>query len=139
MNAIDTNVLIYACDQRHAEKHLRSMSLLRDLDGAVMLWQVAVEFIAATRRLETQGFTRVNAWDRLDELLVRFPLVLPSVSVLAAAKPLHLEQGVAFWDAMIYAACVESGITTLYSEDVPGLSIPELRIINPFAEGKISS
>jgi predicted nucleic acid-binding protein len=34
---------------------------------------------------------------------------------------------------MILAACIESGIGVLYSEDIPGLdSLGPLRIVNPF-------
>ena len=48
------------------------------------------------------------------------PLVLPSDAVLVRAKELHLTRGASFWDALILAACVDSGVEILYSEDVPG-------------------
>jgi len=34
---------------------------------------------------------------------------------------------------MLFAACLEAGVTRLYSEDVPGAAIPNLEIVNPFA------
>jgi predicted nucleic acid-binding protein len=53
--------------------------------------------------------------------------------VLERARNLHLEQQWAFWDAMLVAACLESGVTRLYSEDLPGkTSIESLEIVSPF-------
>jgi predicted nucleic acid-binding protein len=35
---------------------------------------------------------------------------------------------------MLVAACLESGVATLYSEDLPGQATLEwLRVVNPFA------
>ncbi len=40
---------------------------------------------------------------------------------------------VSFWDSLIIAAALESGCTTLYSEDMQnGLKIDCLTIVNPF-------
>jgi predicted nucleic acid-binding protein len=47
---------------------------------------------------------------------------------------LHVEQQYSFWNAMLVAACLEAGVTRLYSEDLPGRRPPTpLEIINPFA------
>ena len=53
--------------------------------------------------------------------------------MLAAGRDFHLARGVSFWDSMLYAACLDTGVTRLYSEDVPGSAIPGLEIVNPFA------
>ena len=38
-----------------------------------------------------------------------------------------------YWDALIVAACLESGVHTLYSEDVPGRDqFGPLKVLNPF-------
>lgn len=39
---------------------------------------------------------------------------------------------VAFWDAMIYAACLEAGVERIYSEDLPGCPVTGLEVVNPF-------
>jgi len=109
------------------------MRLLRTMPDGVMLWQVAAEFIAASRKLEAQGFRSSDAWGRLGDLLARFPLARPSQRTLEIAQPLHVEQGLAFWDAMIIASCIEVGVTTLYSEDVPGAKVEGVHVLNPFA------
>jgi predicted nucleic acid-binding protein len=36
------------------------------------------------------------------------------------AKQLRLTRGASLWDALILAACVEAGVATFYSEDLPG-------------------
>jgi predicted nucleic acid-binding protein len=60
-------------------------------------------------------------------------LVLPTDANLVRAKALHLARGVSFWDALILAACVEAGVETFYSEDLPGFDDFEgLKIVNPF-------
>jgi predicted nucleic acid-binding protein len=134
MIALDTNVLIYACDKSDARKQSVSLGLISDKKDTVLLWQVACEFIAASRKLAPQGFTVQHAWARLSEFLDLFPLVLPSQQMLGRAGELHLAHGWSFWDAMIVAGCQECGADRLYSEDIPGGRIPiELEIINPFA------
>jgi len=99
----------------------------------VLLWQVAAEFVAATRKLAPQGFTPSHAWARLKEFMDVLPLIVPSPKVFDHARTLHLNQGISFWDAMIIGACLACGIQKLYSEDLPGRIVePGLQIINPF-------
>src|SRR5437870_4984006 len=105
MNAVDTNVLVYACDLRDPAKQNRAIELIGDLPDGVILWQVACEFIAAARRLELQGFSAEAAWRQLERVFRILPLVLPNPSVLVGARAMHLSGNIAFWDAMIYAAC----------------------------------
>ena len=133
MIALDTNVLIYACDRSDPDRQQTATQLIeRTIDG-VLLWQVACEFVAASRKLSGQGFTGSDAWSRLAEFQALFPLVLPSVGAFQRARQLHVSSGVSFWDAMILAACAEAGVEILYSEDVPGLTPGDVKVINPFA------
>ena len=132
MIAFDTNVLIYACDRSSPERQQSAAQLIERTTDGVLLWQVACEFVAASRKLSGQGFNAVNAWSRLSEFQALFPLVLPSASALQRGRALHLSHSVAFWDAMILAACTEAGVEILYSEDVPGLALGGLKVINPF-------
>ena len=134
MNAVDTNVLIYACDRSEPVKQRIAKQVISDTCGGLLLWQVACEFIAVSRKLTDQGFTPEHAWSRLSRLTGIYRLVLPTPTVIDRARVLHVEQQWSFWDALIVAACLESGVTRLYSEDLPGRSPPEpLEIINPFA------
>lgn len=134
MIAIDTNVLIYACDLRVPRLQQRAFEIIANAKDGILLWQVACEFIAATRKLANQGFTEAHAWDRLKEYMDLFPLVLPTQDTLRRASHLHLVNKLAYWDAMIVAACLETGITRLYSQDIPGSSVAQIEIVNPFAD-----
>lgn len=101
--------------------------------SGVLPWQVACEFIAASRKLERQASTGADAWARLADFMGVFRLVFPDESsVLDRARHLHLDRKVAFWDAMIIAACVDADVRLLYSEDLPGGDIEGLSIKNPF-------
>lgn len=91
------------------------------------------ESLAASRKLDKQGFTPAHAWNRLGEFRDLLPLVMPTDGNLARAKELHLTRGASLWDALILAACVEVGVETLYSEDLPGFEDFEgVHVINPF-------
>jgi predicted nucleic acid-binding protein len=133
MIAVDTNVLIYACDQADPQRQKVALDLITNGQDGVLLWQVACEFLSASRKLSKRGFTATDAWNRLAEFQDLLPLVLPTDGNLVRAKALHLARGASLWDALILAACVEAGVETFYSEDLPGFDDFEgLKIVNPF-------
>jgi len=55
MIAVDTNVLIYACDQSDPRRQTIALDLIAASTDGVLLWQVACEFLAASRKLSKQG------------------------------------------------------------------------------------
>jgi predicted nucleic acid-binding protein len=133
MIALDTNILIYACDRADPKRQQIAIDLIANNSNGALLWQVACEFIAASRKLSAQGFTVSDAWNRLAEFLTLFRLLLPTAGVLERGQNLHAQHGVSFWDALILAACAEAGVEILYSEDVPGLPTPSaVKVVNPF-------
>ncbi len=133
MTAFDTNVLLYACDRADPRRQQIAINLIANIQDGVLLWQVACEFVAASRKLSAQGFTASDAWKRLAEFLDLFPLLLPTADVLKNGEHLHVGMGVSFWDALVLAACTEARVTLFYSEDLPGgSSIGPLQIVNPF-------
>ena len=102
------------------------------MSNPVLLWQVGCEFIAASRKLADQGFTQQAAWAQLSMLVNAWGVAIPRTTMLSRAQSLHMREQVSFWDALLFAACLEAGVQRLYSEDVPGQTIPGLEIINPF-------
>jgi predicted nucleic acid-binding protein len=90
MIAIDTNVLIYACDQSDPRRQRIALELIAASAEGVLLWQVACEFLAASRKLSKQGFTATQAWNRLAEFQDLLPVVLPSAANLTHARELHV-------------------------------------------------
>jgi len=110
-----------------------ALDLITNARDGVLLWQVACEFLTASRKLDKQGFTPAHAWNRLGEFRDLLALVLPTDGNLTRAKELHLIRGASLWDALILAACVEAGVEILYSEDLPGFEDFEgVHVINPF-------
>ena len=133
MIALDTNVLIYACDKADPARQATALEPISNARDGVIPWQVACEFIAASRKLERQGFTATDAWARLGDFLAVCRLLIPAGSgVFDRARGLHLTRNVAFWDAMILASCLDAGVKVLYSEDLPGGDVEGLSVVNPF-------
>ena len=133
MNAVDTNVLFYAHDPREPAKQAMAVSLIESLGDGVLLWQVACEFLAASVKLEPYGFPRNRAWEELRDLRRVWATVLPSWPVIDRAENLLTRYSLSYWDAMIVGACLEGGISRLYTEDYSAYpKIDGLEIINPF-------
>ncbi|HXU08691.1 MAG TPA: PIN domain-containing protein [Blastocatellia bacterium] len=133
MNAVDTNILIYAHDPRDPLKQQTADLLVQSLPDTVLLWQVACEFISASRKLTSFGFNREKAWQELRNLQRAWTLKLPSLPVLDTAERVLGDYSLSYWDAMIIAASLEGGVTCLYSEDFDAYSsIEGLSLVNPF-------
>ena len=134
MNAVDTNVLIYVRDPRDPAKQQKAVQLTTGLSDGALLWQVACEFVAASRKLAPFGFIQTRAWHEVERLRVLWKLILPSENVLTRAEQLTATHSLSFWDAMIVAACMEGGITRLYTEDFDNslTQTTGVEIVNPF-------
>jgi predicted nucleic acid-binding protein len=138
MNAVDTNVFIYALDADDPIKQAKARDLLQRLtqaaDTTVLPWQVASELLGNLRRRESAGRISSTAVEfHFRSFFAMFPLVLPSAPVLDRYFDLFSRFSLSHWDAMLLAACKEAGVTTLYSEDMdPGTDYDGLTIINPF-------
>lgn len=68
MNAIDTNILIYVNDPRDLRKQSVAISLISNLVEGVLLWQVACEYLAASRKLASLGYDRTQAYKYIHDL-----------------------------------------------------------------------
>ena len=68
MNAVDTNILIYVNDPRDAAKQRGATSLVAELTDGVLLWQVASEYLAASRKLELLGYDKTQAHQYVRDL-----------------------------------------------------------------------
>lgn len=132
MNAIDTNVLIYARDPRDSRKQQIASGLIQSLNDVVLLWQVACEYVAASRKLKGQN--DLQAWDDIARLAMVWPLKPPSAQVFVKARQLSTAHSLSVWDALLIAACAEPDVSALYTEDLQhGESIAGVKMVNPFA------
>ena len=133
MNAVDTNILLYIHDPRNPAKQATAASLVQSLNDGVLLWQVACEYLAASRKLEPLGYSRSQAWQDIRDLRLVWTTTLPSWGILDQTERLLSGYSLSFWDAMIIAASLEGDITRLYSEDFDAYPLIDgLEIVNPF-------
>lgn len=135
---VDTNVLIYAEDRAHADKHRAARTWLRTLwlnHRGRLSNQVLNEFYAnATRKLkpampagdaraEVRRYQRWNPWV-CDHATVENAWAVESRFKLS------------WWDALIVAAAQQQGCTLLLTEDLQhDQQIDAVRIVNPFLLG----
>jgi len=133
MNAVDTNILLYVHDPRDPAKQATAASLVESLSDGVLLWQVACEYIAASRKLGSLGYGFAQAVEDIEELRRLWFTILPSWNSLDRANQLMARFSLSFWDAILLGCCLESGVERLYSEDFhTPAEIDRLRIVNPF-------
>ena len=139
MNAVDTNVLVYAFDSDEPVKRAKAHQLLDRLTQrpveTALLWQVATELLNCLRRWESAG--RMSAEDvgtNFQDVVDLFALRLPSVASFSISFDLRSRYSLSHWDSMLLAACKEAGIDLLFTEDLAaGADYDGVRIVNPFA------
>jgi predicted nucleic acid-binding protein len=138
MNAVDTNVFIYALDLDEPIKQAKAQNLFQQLVRAagstVMPWQVAGEFLSNLRKRELAGrITAAEVESHFRNFLAMFPLAIPNARIFSAYFELRARFSLSHWDAMLLAACKEARVSTLYSEDLdPGTDYDGLKVVNPF-------
>ena len=139
MNAVDTNVFVYALDVDEPTKQAKAQELFQRLalvsSSTVLPWQVAGELLSNLRKRESAGrITADEVEAHFRNFLAMFPLMIPNVRVFSIYFDLRARFRLSHWDSMLLAACKEAGVTTLFSEDMDaGTDYDGLIIINPFA------
>jgi predicted nucleic acid-binding protein len=135
---VDTNVLVYAEDRGHTDKHRLARAWLRDLwvrrCGRIST-QVLNEFYSiATRKLkpamppgdaraEVRRYQRWNPW-------------VCDHATVENAWAIESRFRLNWWDALIVAAAQQQGCTLLLTEDLQhDQQIDGVRIVNPFILG----
>jgi predicted nucleic acid-binding protein len=138
MNAIDTNVLVYALDRNEPIKRQKARDLLRQLHFsqtlAVIPWQVAGEFLRWLRFCQQKGqISEVLVELYLRHFIAFFPLRFPNRAALDRAIDLFSRFSLSHWDSMLLGACAESGVTKLYTEDMGSPRVIDtIQLVNPF-------
>jgi predicted nucleic acid-binding protein len=111
----------------------RSLGPLLRILTTALLWQVACEFLSASRKLEPLGCTPAQAWEDIQDLHAVWKTILPSWNTLAHAQSLCQRHSISHWDALLLSACREAGIARLYSEGLDTHDgLDGLEIVNPF-------
>ena len=137
MNAVDTNVFVYAFDVDEPLKQVKAQELLGRLAAQpgeiVLLWQVAGELLSCLRKWESAG--KMSADDvetNFRDVLAMFVLRVPSASCFATAFALHVRYSLSHWDNLFLAACKEAGVDLLFTEDLDvGADYDGVKVVNP--------
>lgn len=131
MIAVDTNVLIYAIDNRQPEKQSAANELIEKSPDGVLLWQVVCEYLAASRKIE--GHSTKQALEDIKIMQKAWRIGYPNFRNAEKAIELQKKYNLSFWDAMIVAAAILANVKTLYSEDFDAYKkIESLTLLNPF-------
>jgi len=128
---LDTNVLIYAVTQSDA-RAARAEELL--IAGGVVSVQILNEFTAVARRKLQMPWAEVT--EAVEAFLVLCPSPIPvSLEIHEAARAIAEKMRCNIYDALVVAAALEAGCTTLYSEDFQDGQVIEgqLTVRNPFS------
>jgi predicted nucleic acid-binding protein len=126
----DTNVLIYAIAQNDP-RGPRAEALLAT--GGMVGVQGLNEFASVARRKLRMPWKDVT--EALDAIRVLCPSPVPiEISTHEAALKIAEDRGYEIYDALVIAAALEAGCTTLYSEDLQDGHVIDgkLAIRNPF-------
>jgi predicted nucleic acid-binding protein len=138
MNAVDTNVFVYSLDKHEPAKQQKARDLLHQLDigsaTTILLWQVIGEFIQRLRRWRDQRKLSESEFQQHIAVYRKFfPLILPTPAVLDHALDLTTKYSLSHWDSMLLGACLDAGVTTLYTEDMGSpRTIAGIQLVNPF-------
>ena len=138
MIAIDTNVFIYGLDVTNPLKRQAANDLIGTLQSSgetVTLWQVLSEFTNCVRRLTAKGILpQLDLVETVGRLVEMFPIAIPHHTTVLSALDLSQRFYLSHWDSMLLAACIEAGVTTLYSEDLShGTKYDTVQVVNPSA------
>ena len=132
----DTNILVYAFDNRDPVKQKISQNLLETIGSTgnlTLSTQVLQEFFVTITRKLKPPFSIATAHE-LVENFIYYPLVQVTPTHILNAIQRHEREKVSFWDALIIEAALHSHCTILLSEDMQSNQLIENRLLihNPF-------
>jgi len=133
---LDTNIFVYSFDHTSVRKqqtaHRIIQTALRTQRGIIST-QIVQEFLNVALRKFARPITVSEAREYLRSVLVPLCQHYPSIALYDRALLLREETGFSFYDSLVVAAALESGCSTLLSEDLQdGRNVQGLALVNPF-------
>lgn len=130
---MDTNVLIYAYSEEEIkrEQALRIIQQFRNKDYVLSI-QVINEFVNTLKKKFRKDHEEIgNALDEIESFFIIWDL---SLNLIRDAVRLNERYKYSYYDSLIISAALDSGCTTLYSEDMQHNQEIDGRliIVNPF-------
>lgn len=131
---LDTNVLVYAYDQRDPKKQYRARQLLEGgIAGRVVIsTQVLAEFAAIMLDKVSPPANADAVMEALDAL-APIRLTIPDAELVRRAVEARMSYGLHFYDGMIIAAAERVGCPRIWSEAFnEGQRYFGVTVANPF-------
>ncbi|MFY9844730.1 MAG: PIN domain-containing protein [Terriglobales bacterium] len=132
---LDTNVVVYAYDDRSPQKQEVARHLLKvGISGkTVISAQVLAEFAATMLHKVTPAATEAAVMTALDALS-NLRLVAPDSELVRRAVEARAAYGIHFYDGLIVAAAERAGCQRILSEDFnAGQEYFGVTVVNPFS------
>lgn len=132
----DTNILIYAVDERNSQKQNIARELIEKAiqnHNGIISTQTLQEFYnVAIKKLKCPKEKAKILVKMFSECLPVSPI---SVSVVLNAIDISINNQLSIWDSLMLSSANEVGCVILYSEDMNnGQIVRGTKILNPFGE-----
>ena len=140
MISADTNILVYAVDDRDSEGR-QSVARAVVLRLTAMQQPIALQVVGELqnvlrRRLKLPPHL---AMQQARNIFATFPNFAYDAGCVEIALGQAAAGRFSYWDALLLAACSRAGITTLLSEDMQDGSVFQgVQIVNPFSPQGLS-
>ena len=140
MISADTNVLVYAVDDRDRDGRqavAQAVVLRLNLLTQPMALQVVGELQnALRRRLKLPPYV---AMQQARNIFATFPNFAYDAGCVEIALAQAAAGRFSYWDALLLASCARAGVTCLMSEDMQdGAVFQGVQVVNPFAPQGLS-
>jgi len=133
---IDTNIFVYAYDERYPEKQKTAIELIRNASvgrAGVVSYQVVQEFFNVVLTKANPPMRQDDAQQYLATVFRPLLAVHSSAALVSEALQLQGKHRLSWYDSLIVAAAMEARCGVLYSEDLQhGQRFGDLTIANPF-------
>lgn len=128
---IDTNIWLYAFTDDDAHKKEIAQALIKTSQPVVSV-QVINEI--CVNLIKRASFPEAQIAELIETFYQKYDVIDLQKGLLLSASQLRQEYTLSYWDSLVIAAGLSSGVKTLYSEDMQhGLIVHDnLKIVNPF-------
>lgn len=127
---IDSNILIYSVSPN--DERMPIAKNLIENNPIVISTQVMNEFINVV--LKKRYLTLAQVQIAVEVFINDFDIIVLTTEHIAQALKIKQRLNYSYWDSLIVATALSSGVVTLYSEDMHHSQIidGQLTIVNPF-------
>ncbi|MDG6257720.1 MAG: PIN domain-containing protein [Methanomicrobiaceae archaeon] len=139
---VDTNVLVYLFDADAPEKRRVSKDLLTACWRSETRYSVSAQNLAEFSVVVTEKVEHPMPVDDVKRF-IRDILDFDGWNVVGyggetviRANAIRDRHRVHFWDALLAATMIESGIDTIITEDAHLLRVPGITVTNPYVKGE---